>query len=71
VLATVGFVCFFIYLLAQQYTLAGVEGFLIASGNTYGLLMIVVLLGNGIIELPRRTWASSFTDKVGPCTSMA
>ena len=34
-----------------------------ALGNTYGLLLIVILLGNGVIEVPRKLWNSSFPDK--------
>ncbi len=59
-LAVVAVAGFCVYLLAQHYTLAGAEGLLMALGNTYGLLLVVVLLGNGLIEVPRKLWAASF-----------
>lgn len=59
-----GLLAFTIYLLAQRYTLAKIEGFLIALGNTYGLMIIVVLLGNGLVEVPRRLWMYSDPDRV-------
>ena len=55
---------FIMYLMAQQYTLDGIEGFVMALGNTYGLLMIIVLLGNGVVEVPRAFWRASFPEKV-------
>lgn len=55
---------FVAYLLAQRYTLAGCEGLLMALSNTYGLLFVVVLLGNGVVEVPRRLWNASFPEKV-------
>jgi hypothetical protein len=41
---------------SQKLTLADLLGFLMALGNTYGLLLIVVLLGSGLVELPRQIW---------------
>lgn len=61
--AVVALVGFAVYLLAQHYTLAGAEGLLMALGNTYGLLFVVVLLGNGLVEVPRKLWNSSFAEK--------
>ena len=31
-------------------------GFVKAMGNTYGILLITVLMGNGLVSLPRRMW---------------
>jgi hypothetical protein len=31
-------------------------GFMMAMTNTYGLLIIIVLMGNGLVALPRRIW---------------
>jgi hypothetical protein len=62
-IALVALVGFCIYLVAQRYTLAGAEGLLMALGNTYGLLFVVVLLGNGLVEVPRKLWKSSFPDQ--------
>lgn len=61
VLALIGFI---IYLLAQRYTLAGIAGFVMALGNTYGLLLVIVMLGNGVVEVPRSLWRASFPEKV-------
>jgi len=55
---------FILYLCAQEYTIDGIEGFVMALGNTYGLLMIIVLLGYGVVEVPRACWRASFTEKV-------
>lgn len=67
--ATGGLVGFIIYLLSQHYTLAKIEGFLIALGNTYGLMIIVVLLGNGLVEVPRRLYLYSDPNQVGTTRS--
>lgn len=67
VFALLALVAFVAYLLLQRYTLAGVEGLLMALSNTYGLLFVVVLLGNGVIEVPRRLWNASFPEKVSAC----
>jgi len=37
----------------KQGHIAEVLGWLMAGGNTYGLLLIVVLLGHGLVEVPR------------------
>ena len=31
-------------------------GFMMAMANTYGLIIVIVLMGNGLIALPRRMW---------------
>ena len=33
-----------------------VIGFLMALGNTYGVLLIILLMGNGLVGLPRKLW---------------
>jgi len=33
-----------------------VTGFLIAAANTYGMLLVVLLLGHGLVEIPRQAW---------------
>lgn len=35
------------------------SGFLIAAANTYGMLLIVVMLGYGLVEAPRALWIKS------------
>ncbi|CAM9817214.1 unnamed protein product [Choristocarpus tenellus] len=59
----VGFILFVVYLVcSEQTSLTTVSGFLMAWGNTYGLLLIVLLLGHGLIELPRELWQTSFPE---------
>jgi hypothetical protein len=31
-------------------------GFMMALGNTYGVLLIIVLMGHGLVALPQRLW---------------
>ena len=33
-----------------------VVSFMMAMGNTYGVLIIIFLMGNGLVGLPRRLW---------------
>jgi len=39
------------------------SGFLMAWGNTYGLLLIVLLMGHGLVEVPRQLWLISFPER--------
>lgn len=39
-----------------------VVGFMMAMGNTYGVLLITVLLGNGLVALPKRLWTMANID---------
>lgn len=52
------FVIFILYLLATHGVSGSVEfvGFMMAMGNTYGVLLIICLLGNGLVALPKRLW---------------
>lgn len=36
--------------------------FLMAMGNTYGVLLIIVLMGNGLVALPKRLWQMGKTE---------
>lgn len=36
-----------------------VLAFMMAMGNTYGVLLITVLMGSGLVSLPKRLWAMS------------
>lgn len=36
-----------------------VFGFVMALGNTYGLLLVILLLGYGLVDIPRRLWRQS------------
>ncbi|CAM9512871.1 unnamed protein product [Ectocarpus sp. 12 AP-2014] len=56
-------VVFVIYLVVSGQTSAGsVSGFMMALANTYGLLFIILLLGQGLIQVPRQLWETSFND---------
>lgn len=35
---------------------------MMALANTYGLLFIILLLGQGLIQVPRQLWETSFND---------
>ena len=51
---------FLIYMMVYGHgTFNHVIGFMMAAGNTYGLLLIVLLMGNGLVALPRRLWQIS------------
>lgn len=34
-----------------------------ALANTYGLLFIILLLGHGLVQVPRQLWETSFIDR--------
>lgn len=36
---------------------------MMALANTYGLLFIILLLGQGLIQVPRQLWETSFNEK--------
>ena len=36
-----------------------VQGFLMALGNAFGLFMVVIFLGHGLVEVPRSLWRSA------------
>ena len=37
-------------------TFSEVIGFVMAMGNTYGVLLITLLMGNGLVALPMHLW---------------
>jgi hypothetical protein len=45
-----------------KLTLATLPTVIVALSNTYGLIAIVVLLGYGLVEVPRVLWRSSFPE---------
>lgn len=53
----------FIYIVYMVSTSGGsfsqVLAFMMAMGNTYGVLLITVLMGSGLVSLPKRLWAMS------------
>ncbi len=52
-----------VYIVYMMSTSAGsfsqVLAFMMAMGNTYGVLLITVLMGSGLVSLPKRLWAMS------------
>lgn len=56
-------VCFVLLIIFIIYMVATVGadwsyivGFMMALSNTYGVVLIVLLLGNGLVSIPRRLW---------------
>ena len=49
---------FIIYLLATKGSTKTFHflAFMMAMGNTYGVVLIILLMGNGLVALPRRLW---------------
>mmetsp|Transcript_6418 Transcript_6418/g.20787 ORF Transcript_6418/g.20787 Transcript_6418/m.20787 type:complete len:590 (-) Transcript_6418:341-2110(-) len=41
------------------FSLSKVSGFLIAAANGYGMLLIMVMLGYGLVEVPREAWSKT------------
>lgn len=40
----------------RSYSQSDLSSFLMIWGNTYGLMLVVLLMGNGLIEMPRKFW---------------
>jgi hypothetical protein len=54
------FVVFLVYVaVARDLGGASILGFAVCLGNTWGLILAVMLLGYGIVEIPRRFWRKS------------
>jgi hypothetical protein len=50
-------VAYFIYMLStSSLSTSEVIGFMMALSNTYGILLILFLMGTGLVALPRRLW---------------
>ena len=58
--STVGLVIFIIFVIYMLSTNGGsttaLMGFMMAMANTYGLVIVIALMGNGLVALPRRIW---------------
>ena len=54
--AVAGLVYLGTMLATHEGSLNQVIGFTMAMSNTYGILLITVLMGNGVVGLPRRLW---------------
>lgn len=42
---------------------SALSGFLMAAANTYGMLLIVVMMGYGLVEMPREIWIYTFPER--------
>jgi hypothetical protein len=60
--ASVGITYVVYMMVTSEGSLSQIIGFLKAMGNTYGVLLITVLMGNGLIGLPRRFWHYADTE---------
>jgi hypothetical protein len=59
-LLTVVAVVFLIYMLAEStLTFTQIVAFVMALGNTYGLILLTAFLGSGLVALPKRLWELS------------
>ena len=55
--ALVAGVIYVVYLASTSGgSLSQVIGFVMAMGNTYGVLLITLLMGNGLVALPMHLW---------------
>eukprot|EP00612_Vaucheria_litorea_P002644 CAMPEP_0171458550 /NCGR_PEP_ID=MMETSP0945-20130129/4184_1 /TAXON_ID=109269 /ORGANISM="Vaucheria litorea, Strain CCMP2940" /LENGTH=102 /DNA_ID=CAMNT_0011984381 /DNA_START=325 /DNA_END=630 /DNA_ORIENTATION=- len=45
-------------------TANSLNGFILAWTNTYGLILIVLLMGYGLVEVPRQLWLKSDKEKL-------
>lgn len=53
----VGGIIFVIYLIVKgKNSFSDVVGLMMALSNTYGVVLIIVLMGNGLVALPKRLW---------------
>jgi len=54
----------FLTLMRQGFQISKVSGFFIAAANTYGMFLVVVMLGYGLVELPRELWSQRSPKKL-------
>ncbi len=64
ILAVLAGIIYIIYLVSTSGgTFSQVIGFVMAMGNTYGVLLITLLMGNGLVALPMHLWRLGDIDK--------
>ena len=51
-----GLVCFIYLFFEGKLTISNTPVFLIVLSNCWGLLLIIILLGYGLVEIPRNSW---------------
>lgn len=54
ILAVVFYICYNVF--AVGGSVSDVMSFLMAMGNTYGVLLITLLMGTGLVAIPKRLW---------------
>jgi uncharacterized membrane protein len=63
-IAIVAAVIYIVYLVSTSGgTFSQVIGFVMAMGNTYGVLLITLLMGNGLVALPMYLWRLGDVDR--------
>lgn len=56
-------VIFSVYVMVSaEMSIMALADFLMVFGNTYGLLLVIALLGNGLVEVPRAIWRCRDSD---------
>lgn len=57
-------IIFIVYMVSTKGSAATFHfiAFAMAMGNTYGVLLIILLMGNGLVSLPRRLWSMGNTE---------
>ena len=61
--ATVGIIYVVFMVASHRGSFEEVVGFMMAMGNTYGVFIIIVLMGTGLVDLPRRLWQLADYDR--------
>jgi len=57
-------IIFGIYLMvSENLSVWAISDFFMVFGNTYGFLLVIVLLGNGLVEVPRFLWRYGDTER--------
>lgn len=57
-------IVFGIYLMfSEDLSVWAISDFFMVFGNTYGFLLVIVLLGNGLVEVPRFIWRYGDTER--------
>lgn len=54
IVAAVFYIFYNVYIVGGSVT--DVMSFLMAMGNTYGVLLITLLMGTGLVAIPKRLW---------------
>lgn len=57
-------ILFILYMVTTEGSKATINfiAFMMAMGNTYGVILIILLMGNGLVALPRRLWQMGNTE---------